>query len=107
MTVTTPRLRDEFLERYPDVSPSKIKVIFNGYDESDFQSVESLRRTDYFEIIHAGLVTEEFRNPFPLLRVLSSLVNRYQIPREKIRVTFLGGGEYIRSQKFNQNIQQT
>lgn len=106
LTVTTPQLRDEFLERHPDISLNKIKVIFNGYDESDFQSVESLRQTDCFEIIHAGLVTEEFRNPFPLLRVLSSLINSHQIPKEKISMTFLGGGEYIRSKKFNQNIKQ-
>ena len=106
LTVTTPRLREEFLDRYPDVSPQKIKVIFNGYDESDFQSVENIRRAEYFEIIHAGLVTEEFRNPLPLLKVLSNLVNGHQIPREKLRMTFLGGGGYIRSQKFNQGIQQ-
>ena len=106
LTVTTPRLRDEFLERYPDLLPDKIKVIFNGFDESDFQFVESVRRTDYFEIIHAGLVTEDFRDPFPLLKVLSTLIKSHQIPKDKTRMTFLGGGEYIRSQRFNHNIKK-
>jgi len=106
VTVTTPRLREEILQRYPDVSAHKIKVIYNGYDEPDFQGIGYARQSDCFEIIHAGLLTEEYRNPFPLLKVLSKLLYEQKIEREKCRVTFLGGGDFLLSKKLRQTLME-
>ena len=97
---TTPYLRKDFLSRYPDLSPDKAAVIYNGYDEADFQHLEGQVKNDRFEIIHAGLVTPEFRSPFPLLKAIATLVAEGNLQPEKIKITFLGGGPYLVSKRF-------
>ena len=90
LTVTTPRLRDEFLERYPDILPNKIKVIFNGFDESDFQFVDSVRRTDCFEIIHAGLVNGRISESFSTIKGLIDLNQESSDSKGKDSYDFFG-----------------
>ena len=106
VTVTTPRLREELLKRYPKISNQKIFVIYNGYDEEDFQRIENTRPPDCFEIIHAGLLTREYRNPYPLLKVLSVLLEERKIARENVRLTLVGGGRFLLSKEFRETITQ-
>jgi len=101
---TTPYLRKDFLSRYPDLSPDKAAVIYNGYDEADFQHLDGQVQNDRFEIIHAGLITPEFRSPFPLLKAIAILVAEGNLQPEKIRITFLGGGPYLVSKRFTETI---
>jgi len=104
LVFTTPYLRKDFLSRYPNLSPDKTAVIYNGYDEADFQHLNGQVQNDRFEIIHAGLVTPEFRSPFPLLNAIATLVAEGSLQPEKIRITFLGGGPYLVSKRFTDTI---
>lgn len=99
--VTTPNLGREFESRYPDLARNKVRVIYNGYDEADFEGLEEAPRAERFEFIHAGLVTPEFRNPFPLLEEVASLIKEGKLPPDRIRFTFLGGGSYVTSAAFS------
>src|SRR5262245_27952000 len=106
LLVTTPNLRDDFLSRYGNLSPDKVQVIYNGYDEDDFQAVTPVSDSEQFEIIHAGLVTPEFRDPFPLLKVMRSLIKENAFPPGKVKITFLGGGPWVTSADFVENVRR-
>lgn len=101
VTVTTPNLRDAFRARYPWLPPDQICTIYNGYDEEDFRGLEKGGGPNkWFEIVHAGLVSQEYRDPGPLLQAASRLVRASRLRSEDIRITFLGGGSYLRSKDF-------
>jgi glycosyltransferase involved in cell wall biosynthesis len=98
--VTTPYLKQEFLSRYPELPKDKIQVIYNGYDESDFSHNGVAPSRNQFEIIHAGLVTREFRNPLPLLETMASLIAEGSLPRNQLKITFMGGDWWVASPEF-------
>lgn len=104
ITVTTQFLKDEIADRHRWLDPSRIIVIYNGYDEADFANVRVAARVDRFEIAHAGFVNGEFRDPLPLLRVVAELIHEGTIPRNRILVTFLGGGAYLESREFRDGV---
>lgn len=105
VTVTTPNLRDDFRVRYPWVSPDKICTIYNGFDEEDFRGLEKGGIANKrFEIVHAGLVSREYRDPGPLLQAASRLVGVGTIQSEDLQITFLGGGAYVRSKHFAEQV---
>lgn len=105
LTVTTPYLRGDFLDRYPDLAPDKVRVIFNGYDEEDFSGLEPPTRSSRFEILHAGLVPADYRDPAPLLEAVASLIGEGRISRDLVRITFLGAGKYLQSPAFSKTVQ--
>src|SRR5262245_28568154 len=82
VAVTTPYLRDDLCRRYPTIDRSKFRVIYNGYDEDDFQGLDTVPPGPHFEIIHAGMVNPEFRDPRPVLRALAGLIADGHVPRE-------------------------
>lgn len=100
---TTPRLRDEFLKRYPDLDPAKARVIYNGYDEADVPAgAPRPCKGERFELLHAGLVTPSYRDPAPLFRALRVLIARGHLDRSRVRVVFMGGGRYPESAAFRE-----
>ena len=100
VVATTPRLRAELTARHPGIEAGKFRVVYNGYDESDFAALPAGGPAARFELIHAGLVTPEFRDPRPLLRAVRDLLAVPDADRTEIRVTFLGGGAYLESDHF-------
>src|SRR5688572_13505034 len=106
LLVTTPYLKQEFLSRYPELRADKIQVIYNGYDESDFSDNAAVPQSGVFEIIHAGLVTPEFRNPLPLLETVAELIAEGALPRDRVRLTFLGGDWWVASPEFTAEIKR-
>jgi glycosyltransferase involved in cell wall biosynthesis len=106
LIVTTPYLGKELCSRYPELLPDKIQVIFNGYDEADFQNLTNPAHKHQFEIVHAGLVTPDYRDPLPLLRAVGSLNTDGILGHQEIKVTFLGGGSYVRSKDFAESVKQ-
>lgn len=102
ITVTTPLFRQEVLRRYPELPPEKVRVLFNGYDEEDFERIKETIRTDRFEILHTGLVTFDYRDPRPFLKAVAALINAGRLPRAGVRVTFLGAGRYLESPSFRE-----
>lgn len=107
IVATTPRLRAEILGRHPNLPPDRVRVIYNGYDEEDFGVVPTTPNSprERFEILHAGLVTPDFRDPFPLLRTVAALVEEGSLPRDRTRVTLLGGGPYLESKSFRTELE--
>lgn len=104
LTMTTPPLRDEILGRHPDLPQDRARVIYNGYDETDFTAVTPGGDSSRFEMIHAGLVTAEFRDPSPVFRAVAALIREGKVPRTEVRITFLGGGPYVGSAAFRESI---
>ena len=104
ITVTTPLLKEEIAGRHPWLDPDRIVVIYNGYDEADFARVDVVPRVDRLEIAHAGFVNGEFRDPLPLLRAVADLIREGTIPRDRILVTFLGGGSYLESEEYRTGV---
>ncbi len=94
---TTPYLRGDFLARYPDLSPDKARVIFNGYDESDFVHLPTPSKEPRFELLHAGLLAPDYRNPAPVLEAVARLIASGAMARERTRLVFLGTAEFFRS----------
>ncbi|MGH7277526.1 MAG: glycosyltransferase [Candidatus Rokuibacteriota bacterium] len=100
VVTTTPYLRGDFLARYPRLSPEKVEVIYNGFDEADVVDLGVPAKPSRFEILHAGLVTAEYRNPAPLFEAVSRSIGAGRVPRNDIRIVFLGGGKYTGSPQF-------
>lgn len=94
---TTPYLRGDFLARYPELSPHKVRVIFNGYDESDFAHLPVPPKEPRFEVLHAGLVTSDYRNPAPVLEAVARLIAAGVMARERTRICFLGAAGFFGS----------
>jgi glycosyltransferase involved in cell wall biosynthesis len=97
IVATTPYLRADFLARYPTLDPDKIGVIYNGYDESDFSHLPVPPREPRFEILHAGLVERQYRDPAPLLEAVARLIGAGVMSREEVRVVFLGAWGFFES----------
>lgn len=97
IVTTTPYLRADFLARYPMLDPDKVRVIYNGYDESDFARLPVPAREPRFEILHAGLVTREYRDPAPLLEAVARLIGAGVMSRADVRLVFLGARSYFES----------
>lgn len=97
IVATTPYLRADFLARYPSLDPDKVRVIYNGYDEGDFASLPVPPREPRFEILHAGLVTREYRDPTPLLEAVARLIGTGVMSRAAVRVVFLGARGFFAS----------
>jgi len=107
ITVTTDGLKEHLLRRCPEISAEKIVVIENGFDEEDFRDVEKKYEPEACRLIilHAGMVTPEYRDPFPLLEALANLVRAGKIARGAVTVRFLGGGRYPESAGFTARVE--
>jgi glycosyltransferase involved in cell wall biosynthesis len=99
VTVTTPYLRGDLLAQEPALPPDRVQVIYNGYDEADFADLPA-GPAARFEIVHAGMVTLEYRDPTPLLEAVSALLAEGRLAPEETRLTFLGGGGWLESRAF-------
>lgn len=95
----TPALRRSFLGRYPEVPPERFVTITNGYDERDFADLE-VPPSPHFEIIYAGMLQREHRNPDPLLRAVRLALDRGWIERADLHLSFLGADRWGGSQEF-------
>jgi glycosyltransferase involved in cell wall biosynthesis len=97
VVTTTPYLRGDFLARYPSLRPDKVRVIFNGYDESDFVHLPTPTKEPRFELLHAGLLTHDYRNPAPVLEAVARLIASGVMTRERTRIVFLGSSGFFRT----------
>jgi glycosyltransferase involved in cell wall biosynthesis len=100
VVVTTPEFCADLVARYPSTPAQKFSVIFNGYDDSDCLEVAGNPPGDRFEVLHAGMVTPEYRDPVPLLRAVSTLIRQGVLSPSDIRITFLGAGGYAGTTDF-------
>lgn len=87
--VTSEQTRQDFLRRYPSLSPDRILVLTNGYDEEDFRDFVVDTPSDRFRILHLGQLNPE-RSLLPLLEPLSDLLRDRPNLRERVEVTCIG-----------------
>lgn len=101
----TPALRRAFLARYPSLPAEKFVVITNGYDEADFTGIEEVP-TKAFDVLYAGPVDDENRNPRPFLEAIALCLDRGWLAREDLRITFLGSGASAQRPEFTRDIER-
>ncbi len=99
----TPAMRRWFLERYPNLPPTRFVTIPNGYDEADFHGIKPVVRKG-FDILYPGMISAGNRNPRPLLDGLRLALERGWLPRAGVRLTFLGAGAYGETRAFREAI---
>lgn len=106
VVASTPGLCDILRKRYPYVSRTKFRAIFNGYDEADFQEIDTARRGqgDRMKIVHAGSLNPEFRDPRPLFRALRRCGDARTIDLARVRLRLVGGGAFAGSQQLRAEI---
>jgi glycosyltransferase involved in cell wall biosynthesis len=105
MIATTPHLAREFANRYPYFNEKRFRVVFNGYDEADFTGLNGSSWPKQFEIIHAGLLSRSYRNPFGFLEVVSELLKKGLLPPALLRISFIGSGSWADSDEFRRGIE--
>lgn len=108
ITTSTPQLRQDFADRYGAQMDGKVRCIFNGYDEADFAALPQARarRSEVMTILHAGNINAEFRDPIPLFRALRAAEDRGDVDLSKVRLRFIGPGEYAESAAVTREIEQ-
>lgn len=91
---TTPGARRMYLDRYPDVSPSRFEVIENGFDEEDFARLQPAATTGLrrLKLLHSGLLYPSERDPRAFFGALADLKRAGTIDASKIEVVLRGSG---------------
>lgn len=84
----SPIAKENYINTF-NINPSKIHVITNGYDESDFLNLPSNNKNDKFTIIYNGSLYLE-RNPNIILKSINSLIDKFIIDKNKIEIKFIG-----------------
>lgn len=88
--------RENFLARYPELDPSRVVTITNGYDEEDFAGLTPHGDDDQrYTLIYPGQIDPGNRNPIPVLEALALLVKRGQLGQDAFRLLMLGGGKAL------------
>lgn len=97
--------RENFLARYPELDPSRVVTITNGYDEADFVDLEPVHDGDgRFTLIYPGGIDPGNRNPIPVLEALALLVQRGDLQPEAFRLVMLGGGKALDAPWFRSEV---
>jgi hypothetical protein len=103
--MNTPATRRYYLGRYPEQPAAKFVTITNGYDENDFRDLD-LSTGAAFEVIFAGWLNDANRDPEPVLKGAALAVERGWIPKNELRLTFLGAGPYANSKRFQDQLRR-
>ena len=84
---TSQRTKDLFLSKYVDIPESKVSVIPNFYDKTDFQNIKGSYNSDKCTFVHAGSFYK-IRSPEPFFKALDLLT--YEIDISNIHVKLVG-----------------
>lgn len=83
----TPTSKENYINKL-HVPESKISMITNGYDESDFKNINiSKNKNTKFTIIHNGMFYM-IRTPETFLNAIKNLIDTKQIDKEKLEIKF-------------------
>lgn len=88
---TTRALTEDFISRFSQIQETNFSTIENGFDPDDFRELTQShnKELDVFTITHTGYLYRQ-RSPEIFLRALSQVISDKLIPREAIRVNFVG-----------------
>lgn len=92
IVANTEELRADFVSRYPAIPVDRFVCVTNGFEDLPRQAIS---RTSSLEIVHAGALYGS-RDPSKFLAALASLIDDGKIPRNAIRVRFVGGMDVTR-----------
>ncbi len=94
-------MKSDFLDLNDTISPDKITVIHNGYDESDFaNSSVSEALDDKFSIVHIGTLGAA-RNPNALWQSIAELIKEDQNFATHLVLRFVGKTDYSVNESLN------
>ncbi len=103
----TETARRDFLARYPDLPEDRFVTLPNGYDEEDFAGLAPApTEPRRFTIAYVGSVDPYNRDPRPLLRAVGRLVREGRLPRDDLRLLFLGVGRQAREPWLETTLEQ-
>lgn len=71
----SPKLKDLYLSKTPGISPEKVNIIPNGYDEADFHQIENPYISQDFVIGYTGTISEQYK-PEAFLRAFSNFIRQ-------------------------------
>lgn len=92
---TTPGARQWCAERHPDIQPSRLEVIENGYDEASFVDLPTspdARQDRPLMLVHSGLLYPDGRNPFAFFQALARLQAAGEIDAGRVRIVLRASG---------------
>jgi len=106
IVASTVRLRDTLAARYPGKPKEEFVAIPNGYDEEDFSDVTGLSTSsaDELLILHAGSLSESFRDPRPVFEAVGRAAEAGLLDPSRIRFRFLGGGPFGESPEMKEAV---
>ncbi len=83
-----------YLERYPELSPSRCSLISNGYDEEDFRHLVPgpSAPSRPIRLVHMGLLYPVERDPRPFFRALSQLQENGTVDPSRVRIELRASG---------------
>ena len=90
LVANTEELRHDFLQRYPDLSPDRVVVITNGFE--DYLPDLARGMDSALKLTHVGALYSS-RNPGPLLEAARNLIERGRVDQLQIKLRFIGGIE--------------
>ncbi len=92
---TTPEIRDDMLQRHPDLASQKCHVLYNGFDPEDYRHLQVCHDTPRhgrpLVMAHAGSFYGK-RTVEPLLRAIGRLKSAGQLTASDIRLELIGAG---------------
>jgi glycosyltransferase involved in cell wall biosynthesis len=83
-----------YVDRYPNLSPDRCSLIFNGYDEEDFNGLATALQMPNrpLRLVHMGLLYPIERDPKPFFRAVSQLQTDGKLDASKIRIELRASG---------------
>jgi glycosyltransferase involved in cell wall biosynthesis len=99
LTFATFAVKDLYQSRYKDLVSEKNTVIENGFDEANFQKLETLknRETPFnerkFTLYYCGVLYPNGRDPIPIFEAVSMLQKQGLINSDNFELIFQGAGD--------------
>ncbi|RMB63835.1 hypothetical protein EAX61_00130 [Dokdonia sinensis] len=92
LTFITNRMRDIYVSSYPDIS-NKCAVIYNGFDQADYDRIDSISESKKLTFFYAGSFYGGRRDPKHFLRSLDTLLSRKLIKSDEFQIEIAGNFE--------------
>lgn len=80
--------KENYMQKF-GLDESKIEIITNGYDESDFKNVYNEKTNEKFTIIHNGSFYSD-RNPYTFIKIINQLIEENLMSISDVEIEFVG-----------------
>jgi glycosyltransferase involved in cell wall biosynthesis len=88
VTFTAPSTIRMYGDRYPHVDANRWKLIYNGYDEADFDNLKPAKKIPSTQklLVHAGILYPSERDPRAFFQALACLKNKGLVSPDTLKV---------------------